>query len=88
MPDNNSDAQINPPMEGWAVVIYRLGQIETKLDRQISDEQRWRSEYDVRLRLLETDMARLSERMTIWQWGQAAYATFIGVVAGIFGKQP
>ena len=80
--------------DGWTLVLYRLSEIERKLDRQIVDErEKWR-EYDKRMeemsaRQTATDIAvgRLSERLAISQVFQAIFTTVAGVVAGLFGRQ-
>lgn len=86
--------QTNSPADGWTLVLYRLSEIERKLDRQLTDEREWRRDYDKRLAELTdkqnaTDIAvgRLSERLAISQVFQAIFTTVAGVVAGLFGRQ-
>lgn len=86
--------QPNSPADGWTLVLYRLSEIERKLDRQLIDEREWHRDYDKRLGELTdkqnaTDIAvgRLSERLAISQVFQAVFTTVAGVVAGLFGRQ-
>lgn len=86
--------QSNSPADGWTLVLYRLSEIERKLDRQLVDEHEWRRDYDARLaefgaKQNATDIAvgRLSERLAISQVFQAIFTTVAGVVAGLFGRQ-
>lgn len=86
--------QTNSPSDGWTLVLYRLSEIERKLDRQLVDEREWRRDYDKRLEEMAnkqnaTDVAvgRLSERLAISQVFQAIFTTVAGVVAGLFGRQ-
>lgn len=86
--------QGNSPADGWTLVLYRLSEIERKLDRQMTDEREWRRDYDKRLAEMTdkqnaTDIAvgRLSERLAISQVFQAVFTTVAGVVAGLFGRQ-
>lgn len=97
MTDTGGDTQpkqTNSPADGWTLVLYRLSEIERKLDRQLIDEREWRRDYDKRLAELTdkqnaTDIAvgRLSERLAISQVFQAIFTTVAGVVAGLFGRQ-
>lgn len=92
--DATQPKQTNSPADGWTLVLYRLSEIERKLDRQLTDEREWRRDYDKRLEEMAakqnaTDVAvgRLSERLAISQVFQAIFTTVAGVVAGLFGRQ-
>jgi len=62
----------------YVLILYRLTQIERKLDKQLED-------HDLRLRQLEAGFVRLSERMTVWQFVQGTFTAVASVVAGWLG---
>jgi hypothetical protein len=80
-PDSGSETIHHKPNGDTAMILYRLDQIEKKIDQNNSD-------HEIRLRDLEDMTARLSERMTIWQLGQAAFTAVAAVLAAAYGKLP
>lgn len=70
-----ASSQRDNPM---VLILYRLTQIERKLDEQIKDHEK-------RLRQLEDGMLRISERMTAWQFVQGTFTTVASVIAGWLG---
>lgn len=85
-PDKTGGDTIHHTPNGdTAMILYRLSQIEGKVDRALDD-------HEVRLRKVEDELARLSERLTLWQLGQAVFTTVVGAVAAavaaLLGHKP
>ena len=59
MPDDpGGETQVHSPVGDMAMVLYRLREIEKKVDRVIDD-------HETRLRKAEDSVARLQERLTV-----------------------
>jgi hypothetical protein len=59
-----------------------------KIDELTHEVRRINEDHEKRLREIEENVTRLSERLTIWQVGQAAYSSIAAVIAGFFGRMP
>ena len=73
---------------GLNLILYRLDQIERKLDKQARDDGEWKERYEARLSALELGHARINERLTLWNAVQTVYTTIAGIIAGLFGRAP
>ena len=73
------DTQPHPPQGDMALVLYRLNQIEKKVDLVIDD-------HETRLRKAEDGIARLQERLTIMAAGLAALNMVSAAVAAWLGS--
>lgn len=83
MPDNSETGETQPHFgegSGMALVLYRLGRIESKLDEINADHER-------RIRELEEKTTRLSERLTIFQLGQAVFTAISSAIAAMVGHR-
>jgi uncharacterized coiled-coil protein SlyX len=48
-----------------------------------ADIRKTLDDHDIRIRKVETDQIKLSERLTLWQVGQAIFTTSIGSLASL-----
>ena len=58
--------------------------IETQHQKVESDIK----DHEGRVRTLEDAQARMSERISLWQTGQAVYTTIASIVASVVGRTP
>lgn len=68
-----------PSTDGQALILYRLTQIERKLDSTMADHER-------RISQLEQGQIRITERLTIWQIGQGVYASVAALAAALVSR--
>ena len=80
-PTSDGETRIHQPNGDTAMILYRLNEIDKKLDAMTSD-------HEERLRGLEDTTARLSERMTLWQFGQAGLTVIAATIAAMIGRAP
>jgi lipid II:glycine glycyltransferase (peptidoglycan interpeptide bridge formation enzyme) len=57
-----------------------------KIDELTREVRRINEDHEKRLREVEESVTRLSERMTIWQIGQAAYSSVVAAIAAVIGR--
>jgi hypothetical protein len=72
-------------MNGGEVTLAELNRNLVALTMEVRKQN---DEYDERIRRLEQEVTRLSERMTLWQAAQAAYTTIAGLIASLLGRIP
>lgn len=72
------ETQLHTPTGEMALVLYRLNQIEKKVDLVIDD-------HEIRLRKAEDGLARLQERMTIVAAALASLSLIASAVAAWLG---
>lgn len=63
-------------------LTYRVGRLES----DFKDCKREKDELEERVRLLELEVGKLQERMTLFQAAQAVFTTIASAVAVIFGR--
>lgn len=68
------------------LILYRLAQIERKIDEQLDRLEEQINDSKDRIQRLELSQAQLAERLTIWQWAQGTYTTLAGILASFFGR--
>ena len=79
MPDQSGgETVIHSPMGDMAMVLYRLTQIEKKVDLVIDD-------HETRLRKAEDGIARLQERLTVVTAGLATLTLVASAIAAWLG---
>jgi len=71
-----------------AVIVQKLDSLSETMRSALDDLRRLNADHETRLRDLETATTQLRERMTLWQLGQAAFATIAATVAAIVGRRP
>ena len=79
MPDDPGGETItHSPVGDMAMVLYRLREIEKKVDRVIDDHER-------RLRIAEDSVARLQERLTITAYALGGLSLLASAIAAWLG---
>lgn len=73
------ETQVHAPQGDMALVLYRLNQIEKKVDLVIDD-------HETRLRKAEDGLARLQERMTIMAAALASLSIIAAALAAWLGS--
>jgi len=73
--------QVTAPANG-GTLTYRMGQIEGNFKEHVEDYD----ELEKRVKDLEIEVAKLQERMTLFQAAQAAFTTIASAIAVIFGR--
>lgn len=79
MPTGDETIPAAPSSDGQALILYRLTQIERKLDNSLADHER-------RITLLEQGHIRITERMTVWQVGQGVYTSVAAIAAALVSR--
>ncbi len=94
MPPIGGDTQHHEPAGDTAMILYRLSEISKKQDDAKADFKDFKDDYDEykkaiesRLRAVEDLQTRMSERLTIWNMGQAAFTTIAAAAAALFGHK-
>jgi len=62
-----------------------LALIVQKLDALTAEVRKVNEDHEDRLRVLEKQVGQLAERLSIWQLGQAAFTSVVGVIASVIG---
>ena len=73
----------NPTLE---LVVQKLDALIFEVRRSVSDhEDRLRTLENERMPALEQKVGQLSERLSLWQLGQAVFTSVVGVVSSAIG---
>ena len=80
MMPNHDENRIDIALLNQAIRQLTTTLLETNTDiRELRNELRKTlDEHEKRLQQVEKDQTRMSERMTLWQLGQAAFTTSVG----------
>ena len=69
-----------------ALLFQEVRTLRESVDRNNELQQKALDDQDTRLRSVEAAIISLKERLTLWQAGQAVYATAVGVLVAVFKK--